>query len=107
MIDSCDPRWNDARDRDANDGFDREIYRDSRERGDDPRDAMLSNLDLPRGLERELVLDRDRVYELTAKTAGRSRRLARSASSQSVISIHRTGVSIAATIALSTSLTRA
>jgi hypothetical protein len=64
MIDTFDPRWSDARERDANDGLDREIYRDSRERGDDPRDALLSDLDLPRGLERELVLDRERVYEL-------------------------------------------
>jgi hypothetical protein len=67
MFDSFDPRWNDARDRDASDGLDRAIYRDSRERGDDPRDALLSDLDLPRGLERELVLDRDRVYELNGK----------------------------------------
>jgi hypothetical protein len=67
MIDNFDPRWNDDRDRDANDGLDREIYRDSRERGDDPRDALLSDLDLPRGLERELVLDRDRVYELNGE----------------------------------------
>ena len=64
MIDTFDPRWSDARERDVNDGPDREIYRDSRERGDDPRDALLSDLDLPRGLERELVLDRDCVYEL-------------------------------------------
>jgi hypothetical protein len=67
MFDSFDPRWGDARDRDAHDGLDREIYRDSRERGDDPRDALLSDLDLPRGLERELVLDRDRVYELNGE----------------------------------------
>jgi hypothetical protein len=67
MFDSFDPRWSDARDRDANDGLDREVYRDSRERGDDPRDALLNDLDLPRGLERELVLDRDRVYELNAE----------------------------------------
>jgi len=64
MLDSSDPRWSDPRDRDASDRLDREIYRDSRERGDDPRDALLHDLDLPRGLERELVLDRDRVYEL-------------------------------------------
>ena len=67
MFDSFDARWNDARDRDANDGLDREIYRDSRERGDDSRDALLSDLDLPRGLERELVLDRDRGYELNGE----------------------------------------
>jgi hypothetical protein len=67
MHDSSDPRWSDSRDRDANDGLDRQIYRDSRERGDDPRDALLNDLDLPRGLERELVLDRDRVYELNGE----------------------------------------
>src|SRR5262249_16709569 len=53
-----------GRERDANDGLDREIYPDSRERVDDSRDALLSDLDLPRGLERELVLDRERLYEL-------------------------------------------
>jgi hypothetical protein len=67
MFDSFDSRWSDARDREANDGLDREIYRDSRERADDPRDALLNDLDLPRGLERELVLDRDRVYELNGE----------------------------------------
>jgi hypothetical protein len=67
MFDSFDPRWGDARDRDAHDGLEREIYRDSRERGDDPRDALLSDLDLPRGLERELVLDRGHVYELNGE----------------------------------------
>lgn len=67
MFDSFDPRWSDSRDRDASDGLDREIYRDSRERGDDPRDALLNDLDLPRGLERELVLDHDRVYELNGE----------------------------------------
>jgi hypothetical protein len=67
MFDSIDPRWSNSRDRDANEALDREVYRDSRERGDDPRDALLNDLDLPRGLERELVLDRDRVYELNAE----------------------------------------
>ena len=67
MFDSVDPRWSDTRDRDVNDAFDRDIYRDSRERGDDPRDPLLNDLDLPRGLERELVLDRDRVYEVNGE----------------------------------------
>lgn len=67
MFENFDPRWSDARDRDSIDGLDREIYRDTRERGDDPRDALLNDLDLPRGLERELVLDRDRVYELNGE----------------------------------------
>lgn len=45
---------------------------DSRQRDDDsrdrdpvdPRDAFVEKLDLPRGLERELVRDRDREYDL-------------------------------------------
>jgi hypothetical protein len=70
MFDSIDPRWSDSRDRDGQDELDREIYRDSRERGDDPRDALLSDLDLPRGRDRELVLDRDRAYELNGDDSG-------------------------------------
>jgi hypothetical protein len=69
MFDSFDPRWNDPRDRDGTNELDRDIYRDSRERGDDSRDALLNDLDLPRGLERELVLDRDRVYELNGENS--------------------------------------
>jgi DNA-binding PadR family transcriptional regulator len=67
MFESFDPRWSDPRDRDGTDELDRNIYPDSRERSDDPRDALLDDLDLPRGLERELVLDRDRVYELNGE----------------------------------------
>jgi hypothetical protein len=67
MFDSFDSRWNDPRDRDGTDEPNRDIYRDSRERGDDSRDALLNDLDLPRGLERELVLDRDRAYELNGE----------------------------------------
>ena len=38
---------------------------DSRDRLEhDPRDALMRDLDLPRGDERELVVERDRVYEL-------------------------------------------
>ena len=38
---------------------------DARDRDDhDPRDGLMRDLDLPRGDERELVVDRDRVYEL-------------------------------------------
>jgi hypothetical protein len=33
----------------------------------DPRDALMHDLDLPRGEERELVVDRDRVYELNGE----------------------------------------
>jgi hypothetical protein len=51
-----DPRW----------GSDpRERHDDVRDRDPvDPRDAFTHHLDLPRGLERELVRDRDREYTL-------------------------------------------
>ncbi len=35
-----------------------------RDRGHDPRDGFTRHLDLPRGREREIVRDRDRVYSL-------------------------------------------
>ena len=58
-----DPRWNDdPRDREE-DPRDR-----GRDRDRDPRDAFVEGLDLPRGLEREIVLDeRDRTYELNGE----------------------------------------
>ena len=59
-----DARWDDPRDRD--DGRAR-VY-DERDRADhDPRDGLMHDLDLPRGDERELVIDRDRVYELNGE----------------------------------------
>jgi hypothetical protein len=63
--DIYDPRWNhDSRDRDE-DAL--EPSRD-RQRERDPRDAFVRDLDLPRGLERELVLDaRDHTYELNGE----------------------------------------
>jgi hypothetical protein len=61
-----DARWGDPREygeRDRDDGRPR-VY-DERDRADhDPRDGLMHDLDLPRGDERELVVDRDRVYEL-------------------------------------------
>jgi hypothetical protein len=33
----------------------------------DPRDGLMHDLDLPRGDARELVIDRDRVYELNGE----------------------------------------
>jgi hypothetical protein len=51
----------DWRDRDE-DVHDRD--RDARERDLDPRDVFAEGLDLPRGLEREIVLDGDHRYEL-------------------------------------------
>jgi hypothetical protein len=41
---------------------------DKRDRDDrDPRDGLILDLDLPRGDERELVVDRDSVYELNGE----------------------------------------
>ena len=51
----------DARDR-ADDIRDRD--RDVRDRDHDPRDAFLRDLELPRGPEREVVVDGDHRYEL-------------------------------------------
>jgi hypothetical protein len=61
-----DARWSDPRDYDARDRGDEgpRVY-DARDRHEyDPRDGLMRDLDLPRGDERELVVDRDRVYEL-------------------------------------------
>ena len=53
-----------SRDRDV-DARDRAY--EGRERSDNPRDALLHGLDLPLGREREVVLDRDRIYELNGE----------------------------------------
>ncbi len=58
-----DPR-DASRDRDV-DAHDRAY--EGRTRSDDPRDALLHDLDLPLGRDREVVLDRDRVYELNGE----------------------------------------
>jgi hypothetical protein len=61
-----DARWDDPREYESRDRTDQwlRVY-DPRDRGDcDPRDALMRDLDLPRSDERELVVDRDRVYEL-------------------------------------------
>jgi hypothetical protein len=60
-----DARWSDPREDDVRDRRDecQRVY-DPRDRDDDPRDVLMRDLDLPRGDERELVVDRDRVYEL-------------------------------------------
>ena len=64
-----DARWNDPReydDLDRGDGRPR-VYGE-RDRDDrDSRDSLIHDLDLPRGEERELVVDRDRVYELNGE----------------------------------------
>jgi hypothetical protein len=51
----------DPRDRDEDV---RERDRDARDRDHDPRDVFLRDLELPRGLEREIVMDGDHRYEL-------------------------------------------
>ena len=61
-----DARWNDPREYDARDPANEwpRVY-DPRDRDEhDPRDGLTRDLDLPRGDEWELVVDRDRVYEL-------------------------------------------
>jgi hypothetical protein len=61
-----DARWGDPREHDVRDRGDElpRVY-DPRDRDDpDPRDALMRDLDLPRSDARELVVDRDRVYEL-------------------------------------------
>ena len=59
-----DPRWDDPRDRD--DERDRVYNARDRDRYD-PREGLMHDLDLPRGDARELVIDRDRVYELNGE----------------------------------------
>jgi hypothetical protein len=64
-----DARWGDPREygeRDRDDERPR-VY-DEHDRDDhDPRDGLMHDIDLPRGEERELVVDRDRVYELNGE----------------------------------------
>ena len=64
-----DARWNDPREYgDPDRGDERPRVYDERDRDDhDPRDSLMHNLDLPRGEERELTVDRDRVYELNGE----------------------------------------
>ena len=61
-FDTSDERWlDDPRDEDDRE---RDFERDRDPRDHDPRDAFADCLELPRGLERELVRDRDRDYSL-------------------------------------------
>jgi len=64
-----DARWSDAREYDKREHVDvRPRVYGERDRDDhDPRDSLLHDLDLPRGEERELVVNRDRVYELNGE----------------------------------------
>jgi hypothetical protein len=64
-----DARWGDPRDdgeRGRDDGRPR-VYDERGRDDDDPRDGLMHDLDLPRGEKRELVVDRDRVYELNGE----------------------------------------
>jgi hypothetical protein len=59
-----DARWSDPREYDARDSGNEwlRVY-DPRDRDEhDARDGLMRNLDLPRGQDRELVVDRDRIY---------------------------------------------
>ena len=62
-VDIYDPRWlDDPRDQDDRE---RDFDGDRDPRDHDPRDAFVEGLELPRGLERELVQDdRENLYEL-------------------------------------------
>jgi DNA-binding MarR family transcriptional regulator len=66
MWDRYDPRCPESRERDGS--WDRSRGSrggaSDRERQDDPRDVFIRDLDLPRGHRRELVRERDRVYEI-------------------------------------------
>jgi hypothetical protein len=64
-----DARWNDPREHDDRDRRDdRPRVYGERDRDDlDRRDSLIHDLNLPRGEERELVLDRGRVYELNGE----------------------------------------
>jgi hypothetical protein len=75
MSGSSDPRWgDDARNphdgdpREYGDRYERDHGCDLRDRDpDDPRDVLLDGLDLPRGLEREVVWDHDQTYNLDSE----------------------------------------
>lgn len=64
-----DARWGDPREYgDRDHGDERPRVYDERDRDEhDPRDGLMHDLDLPRGEERELVVDRDRAYELNGE----------------------------------------
>ena len=64
-----DARWGDPRECGERDRDDqrRRVYAELDRDDHDPRDSLMHDLDLPRGDERELVLNRDRVYELDSE----------------------------------------
>jgi hypothetical protein len=64
-----DARWDDPREYGERDrDNERPRVYDQHDRDDhDLRDGLMHDVDLPRGEERELVVDRDRVYELNGE----------------------------------------
>lgn len=65
-----DARWGDLREyrgRDRDRDEPPRVYGDRDREDYDPRDALMHDLDLPRGDDRELVVDRDRVYDLNGE----------------------------------------
>jgi hypothetical protein len=67
-----DPRQ-DARDRDGREVGRERVY-EKRDRDDDPREGLMRDLDLPRGEERELVVDRDQQAGCYGQVAARTTR---------------------------------
>ena len=59
-----DVRYNDREERESWDRDDDPRDHDARERTSDPRDPFADGLELPRGPERETVLDGEHRYEL-------------------------------------------
>lgn len=64
-----DARWNDPREYDdwGRGDVRPRVYGERDGHDHDPRDSLTRDLDLPRGEEREFVVDRDRVYELNGE----------------------------------------
>jgi hypothetical protein len=64
-----DARWGDLREYDGRYVGDNQprVYEDCDRDDHDPRDSLMHALDLPRGEARELVVDRDRAYELNGE----------------------------------------
>jgi hypothetical protein len=59
-----DPRWEDMRERDTGRA---RVYGERSRIDDDQHHGLMHDLDLPHGDARELVVDRDRVYELNGE----------------------------------------
>jgi hypothetical protein len=63
-----DARWGDPREYGERNRDERPRVYDERDRDEhEPRDALMYDLDLPRGEEREVVVERNCVYELNGE----------------------------------------